>query len=72
MDYLRKRMTYANVMSTVAAFFAVCGTTAYVTHQIGDGTTAVVRLKANAVTGPKAKDESRPGLAGAARRGTPT
>ncbi len=50
MDYLRKRMTYANVMSTVAAFVAVCGTTAYVAEHVDASPTRTVRVVRGEVT----------------------
>lgn len=54
MSEVRKRFTYANVMSTLAVFLVLCGATAIAAnvprHSVGPR-----QLKANAVTTPKIK-----------------
>jgi hypothetical protein len=47
---IRKRLTYANVMSSIAAFLALAGATAFAAEKIGSH-----QLKANSVTTAKIK-----------------
>jgi hypothetical protein len=52
---LRTRLTYANVMSTIAAFLALGGATAIATVQLSKNSVGAKQLKANAVTAAKIK-----------------
>jgi hypothetical protein len=61
MRNLRAHLTYANVMSTLAALFALTGGVAYAANTIGsndiiDGEVKTPDLAANAVTSPKIAD----------------
>lgn len=53
MTFLRKRLTYANVMSSLAVFLILGGATAFAAKKIGSS-----GLKANAVTTAKIKREA--------------
>lgn len=55
---LRPRLTYANVIATLALFLAVSGGAAYAASQLGKNTVGTTQLKRNAVTGVKVKDRS--------------
>ena len=65
MKQIRKRLTYANVMSSIAVFLVVGGATALAAGQLGKNTVGSKQLKKNsvvttkikngAVTGPKLK-----------------
>lgn len=74
--FLRKRLTYANVMSSLAVFLILGGATAFAAQKIGSNglkansvTTAKIKkeavttkkIKKNAVTGAKVKDGSLTG-----------
>jgi hypothetical protein len=50
---VRKRLTYANAMSTIAVFLAVGGATAFAAHHLGKGSVGAKQLKKNAVTTAK-------------------
>jgi len=50
-----KRLTYANVMSSIAVFLVLGGATAFAAHQLGKKTVGAKQLKANAVTTAKIK-----------------
>lgn len=52
---LRPRLSYANVMSSLAVFFVLGGATAFAAHQLGKNTVGAKQLKKNAVTGVKIK-----------------
>jgi len=52
----RKRLTYANVMSTIAVFLVLGGATAIAAGQLGKNTVGPKQLKKNAVTSAKIKD----------------
>ena len=52
---LRKRFTYANVMSTIAVFLVLGGATAFAAHQLGRRSVGAKQLKSNAVTTAKLK-----------------
>jgi len=52
---IRKRLTYANVMSTIAVFFVLAGATAYAAHHLGRRSVGAKQLKVNAVTTAKLK-----------------
>ena len=51
----RRRVTYANVMSTLAVFLLLAGGTAIAAKQLGKKTVGAKQLKSNAVTTPKIK-----------------
>lgn len=65
MKQARRRMTYANVISTLALFIALSGATAFATGQLGPksvgekqlrpGAVTADKLRKNAVTAPKIK-----------------
>jgi hypothetical protein len=55
MRQIRKRLTYANVMSSIAAFLVLAGATAFAAHKLGRGSVGTKQLKANAVTTAKLK-----------------
>ena len=55
MDAIRKRLTYANVMSSIAVFLVLGGATAIAAQQLGKKTVGTKQLKANAVTTAKIK-----------------
>ncbi len=57
MRRLRGRLTYANVMATVAVFIALGGS-AYAAAQLKKNSVGTKQLKNNAVTGAKVKDGS--------------
>jgi hypothetical protein len=53
MDWLRRRLTYANVMSTLAVFLVLGGATAYAARHVPRHSVGPRQLKTNAVTTPK-------------------
>lgn len=55
MKQIRKRLTYANVMSSLAVFLVLGGATAFAASQLGKKTVGAKQLKANAVTTAKIK-----------------
>lgn len=55
--FLRKRLTYANVMATLALFLALGGTS-YAVTALPKNSVGTQQLKKNAVTGVKVKDGS--------------
>jgi hypothetical protein len=55
---VRKRLTYANVMSTIAVFLVLGGATAFAAHQLGRHSVGARQLKANAVSTAKIKKEA--------------
>lgn len=55
MFQLRNRLSYANVMSTIAVFLALGGATAVAASQLGKKTVGTKQLKANSVTAVKLK-----------------
>ena len=55
MKNLRKRLTYANVMSTIAVFLVVGGASAFAASQLGKNTVGSKQLKKNSVTAAKIK-----------------
>jgi hypothetical protein len=55
---MRKRFTYANVMSSLAVFLVLGGATAIAAKQIGKNTVGPKQLKAKAVTTAKIKKEA--------------
>jgi hypothetical protein len=55
LNQVRKRLTYANVMSTIAVFLVLGGATALAAGQLGKNTVGSKQLKKNAVTAAKIK-----------------
>jgi len=55
MKHLRKRLTYANVMSSIAVFLVLGGATAFAASQLGKNSVGTKQLKKNAVTTAKIK-----------------
>jgi len=55
MKSIRKRLTYANVMTTIGVFLLLAGGTAIAARQLGKKTVGTKQLKTNAVTTPKIK-----------------
>jgi hypothetical protein len=58
MKPVRKRLTYANVMSSIAVFLVLAGGTAFAANQLGKNTVGSKQLKKNAVTATKIKNEA--------------
>jgi hypothetical protein len=63
MSQIRKRMTYANVMSTIAVFLVLGGATAFAASKIGAnqlkaGAVATGKIKNNAVTAAKLRNNA--------------
>jgi hypothetical protein len=56
MKYLRRRLTYANVVATLALFLAVGGATAFAASQLGKNSVGSKQLKKNSVTAAKIKN----------------
>jgi len=55
LNQIRKRLTYANVMSSIAVFLILGGATAVAAGQLGKNTVGSKQLKKNAVTAAKIK-----------------
>lgn len=55
MKQIRKRLTYANVMSSIAIFLVLGGATALAASQLGKNSVGTKQLKKNAVTAAKIK-----------------
>jgi hypothetical protein len=55
---IRKRLTYANVMSTIAVFLVVGGASALAATQLAKNSVGSKQLKSNAVTSAKIKKEA--------------
>ncbi len=55
MNFIRKRLTYANVMSSIAVFLVLAGGTAFAASQLGKNSVGSKQLKKNAVTAAKIK-----------------
>jgi hypothetical protein len=55
---IHKRLTYANVMSTIAVFLVLGGATAFAAAELGSNTVGTKQLKGNAVTTGKIKKEA--------------
>ena len=53
MQPIRKRMTYANVMSSIAVFLVLAGGSAYAANKIGSN-----EIKGNSITTGKIKKEA--------------
>ena len=58
MKRLRPKLTYANVVATLALFIAVGGASAFAASQLGKNTVGPKQLKKNAVTTAKVKKEA--------------
>lgn len=56
MDSIRKRLTYANVMSTIAVFLMLGGGAAFAAVHLGKNTVGTKQLKKNAVSAAKVKN----------------
>src|SRR5215813_3919494 len=56
MKSVRKRLTYANVMSSIAVFLVLGGGAAFAAAKLGKNTVGTKQLKSNAVTTAKIKD----------------
>jgi hypothetical protein len=56
MKRLHSRLTYANVIATIALFIAVGGASAFAAGQLGKNTVGAQQLKKNAVTAAKIKN----------------
>lgn len=69
MKQIRKRLTYANVMSSIAVFLVIGGATAFAalgkntvgSKQLKKNAVTTAKIKANAVNGSKVKDGSLTG-----------
>jgi hypothetical protein len=57
-NQIRKRLTYANVMSTIAVFLVLGGATAFAASQLGKHSVGTRQLKGNAVTAAKIKKDA--------------
>jgi hypothetical protein len=55
LKHIRKRLTYANVMSSIAVFLLLGGATAFAAGHLGKNTVGAKQLKKNAVTTAKIK-----------------
>jgi hypothetical protein len=55
---VRKRLTYANVMSSIAVFLVLAGGTAFAASQLGKNSVGAKQLKKNAVTTAKLKSNA--------------
>ena len=58
LERLRPRLTYANVIATLALFLALGGGAAFAAASLGKNTVGAKQLKKNAVTGAKVKNGS--------------
>ena len=58
MNRVRKRLTYANVMSSIAVFLVLGGATAVAATHLGKNSVGTRQLKANAVTTKKLKKDA--------------
>jgi len=54
-EQIRQRLTYANVMSSLAVFLVLGGATAFAAHKLARHSVGTKQLKANAVTTAKLK-----------------
>lgn len=57
-NQIRKRLTYANVMSSIAVFLILGGATAFAASHLGKNSVGSKQLKKNAVTTNKIKKEA--------------
>lgn len=58
MKQIRKRLTYANVMSSLAVFLVLGGATAFAATELAKNSVGAKQLKKNAVTAAKIKKEA--------------
>lgn len=58
MSRIRRRLTYANVMSTIAAFLAIGGASAFAAVHLGRNSVGTEQLKWNSVTSGKLAPEA--------------
>lgn len=58
MKSLRKHTSYANVMSTIAVFFAISGATAFAANQLAKNSVGSKQIKKSAVTSAKIKNKA--------------
>lgn len=58
MKAVRKRLTYANVISSLALFLVLAGGTAFAASQLGKNSVGAKQLKKNAVTTAKLKNNA--------------
>ncbi len=58
MQRIRPRLTYANVMASIALFLVLAGATAFAAHKLAKGSVGTRQLKANAVTTAKLKHDA--------------
>ncbi|HEY2054287.1 MAG TPA: collagen-like protein [Solirubrobacterales bacterium] len=65
MKPVRKRLTYANVMSSIAVFLVVAGGTAFAATQLGKESVGTRQLKKEAVSLAKIKTAAKNSLKGA-------
>jgi hypothetical protein len=65
MKFVRGRLTYANVMSSIAVFLVVAGGTAFAASQLGKESVGTKQLKKEAVTLAKIKKAAKKSLKGA-------
>ena len=66
MSQIRKRLTYANVMSTIAVFLVLGGATAFAASTLGKNTVGSKQLKKEAVTLAKINTSAKNALKGQA------
>jgi hypothetical protein len=64
MKSVRKRLTYANVMSSIAVFLVLGGATAFAAGQLGKNTVGSKQLKKEAVTPAKLSSAAKKTLTG--------
>ena len=55
---MRPRLTYANVVATLALFIAIGGASAFAASQLGKNSVGTKQLKKNSVTTAKIKKEA--------------
>ena len=58
MKQIRQRLTYANVMSSIAVFFVLGGATAFAADQLGKNSVGSKQIKKNAVTTAQNQERS--------------
>jgi hypothetical protein len=61
-NHIRKRLTYANLMSTIAVFLVLGGASALAAGRLGKNTVGARQLKKNAVTSAKVRNHSLRGV----------
>ena len=64
MKQIRKRLTYANVMSSIAVFLVIGGATAFAAVELGKETVGTKQLKKEAVSLAKIKKAAKTALKG--------